>query len=174
MATFLDAFGALQNFSAIFVFLFVFSLIFGLLSYAKFLGDNKGINAMIAFVVAILFTLSKTLVRATEYIAPWFVMLVLFAILIILMFRFIGASEADITQVIKHHNTIITFVFVFVIVIVVLSFGQVLKEQAAEGNVTTTFPAKVGAVLQHPTVLGLIAILMIAVWTIRFLSENTE
>ena len=114
MATFLEAFGVLQNFSVIFTFLFVWVLVYGTLTYTKFLGENNNLNAILAVVAAILFSLSDTVVRMFEYAIPWFVMLVVFVFLLIFMFRFLGATEENIADVLKNHVSITVFVFAFV------------------------------------------------------------
>ncbi|MFC1728380.1 hypothetical protein ACFLZ7_02865 [Nanoarchaeota archaeon] len=173
MATFLDAFGVLQNFSALFTFLFIFVLMYAILAYTKLFGENQSISALLAVVIAILFTLSKTVVRMFEYSAPWFVMLVIFVLMLVFMFRFLGASEADIFGAVKGHTTTIVFVFAFVTIILVFSFGQVREDQVEANESVTSFPGKVGEILQHPKVLGVIAILFIAIWAVRLLAENT-
>lgn len=172
MATILDAFGTLQNFSTIFTFLFIFILLYGILSYIKFLGDNKGLNAILAFSAAILFTLFGPLVRIFEYAAPWFVMLIVFIVMLMLVFRFLGASELDITNVLKTHTIIITFVFAFIIIILVFATGQVYSETPAGNDTMLAFPAKIGHILQHPNIIGMIAILFIAIFAIRLLAEQ--
>lgn len=171
MATFLDAFSVLQNFSAIFTLLFVFALVYGLLTYSKFLGEHNPFNAVIAIALAILFILSKTLVKTFEYVAPWFVMCVVFAMFIIMAFRFMGSSEADITHVIKMPITIV-IALVVITFIFVLSMGQVFKENTAMNltSESTAFPIKWGHTLQNPKLLGVIAILFMAVWMIYFLT----
>lgn len=172
MATFLEAFGVLQNFSAVFTFLFVFALFYGILSYKKFLGGNNAMNAIVSFVIAILFVLSDTAVKVFEYAAPWFVIIIVFVMMLMLFFMFIGATEGDIADVLKTHTSIVIFGFAFVVIILLFSVGQVYKDSGTENLSDTSFAAKVGGIVQHPKILGVIAILMIAVWAIRLLAEN--
>ena len=59
MATFLDI-GLIENFGVIFVILLVFLILFGLLEYMKAFGEGRrGLHALIALVVALLFLVSK-------------------------------------------------------------------------------------------------------------------
>ena len=53
MATFLDITG-LQQFSTIFVFIFVWLVVYAILTYSKILGENKAIHVIIGLVIALL------------------------------------------------------------------------------------------------------------------------
>ena len=172
MATFLEAFGVLQNFSIIFTFLFIFALMYGILTYIKFLGGHKEWNAILAFSIAILFSFSKTLVKTFEYAAPWFVLVIIIITVLVLMFRFLGASETDITHVLKTKGTVVAVIFAFVFIIIILSYGQVYTESPDKNM--SSFPAKVGGMLQNPKLLGIIAIFLIATYAVRYLSEKSN
>ena len=72
MASILDI-GLLDFFKPIFIFLLVFAAVYALLSTTKLLGDAKkigGLNAIIAFVLAIIVTLSKPIVNFLIFVLP--------------------------------------------------------------------------------------------------------
>jgi len=111
----------LSYFMPIFGFLFVFVIVYALLSKIELLGDNKFINLLISFIIAVIFS---TLGSMQEYVQtvtpwPWFVVLViaLFFILII-----IGLSQQKISEVMKPG-----FVWVFIILLILVFLISAIK-----------------------------------------------
>src|SRR3989344_1671007 len=94
MATFLDI-TVLENFSNIFVFLFVWLVIFAIFSYAKILGQNKAIAVLVGFILAFLSILSELVVNIVLGTVPWIILLfVILTLLIIMRDTFGGGTGA--------------------------------------------------------------------------------
>ena len=74
MVTFLET-GLINYFAIIFPALLVFAVVFALLEKTKIVGENKGINAIIAIVLAFMVMLSANVAEIINYMAPWFVVL---------------------------------------------------------------------------------------------------
>ena len=98
MASFLDA-GLMQYFAVIFPFLFVLFLVYAVLASTKILGENKTILAIISFVLAIFVVMSPIAAEIIRNMAPWFVLLIVFGIFLLLIFKLGGVSDSDITNV---------------------------------------------------------------------------
>ncbi|MBW2985044.1 hypothetical protein KY313_00100 [Candidatus Woesearchaeota archaeon] len=181
--------GLLENFVVIFPFLLVWVIVFGVLSSTKTFGDNKGIHAIIGLSLAFLFILSKNAVAAVNMASPWFVLLFLFIIFTIMAFKVFGATDADVMSVMRNpeFKFIGTWVGIFSIIIIFASIANVhgqklLEEGGVEGEViesgegsvaSGSFQENLWNTLFHPKVLGLILMLLIASFTIRYMASST-
>jgi len=196
MATFLDV-GILEKFSIIFVFLLVFTIIYAVLEYSNpFGGGKKGLHAIIALAVAFLIVISKPAVIMVNFMTPWFLVLFLFIFFILFSVRMFGTSEADTIAIIKDAR-VYPYLIVFAIVIIIAgfsyTFGQTLLEERTgiegvnaekgemvlpgdiEGGSTKTisFSQNVLNTVVHPKVLGFIAIMLVGLFTLIFLTKLT-
>ncbi|MBI4980140.1 hypothetical protein HZC30_01115 [Candidatus Woesearchaeota archaeon] len=184
MATFLDV-GLLNYFSSIYPFLFVLVLVYALLQKTKALGDSIGTNATIAVAAALMTMLSKTLIDVINFMIPWFVVVIIFLVLVILVFQIFGAKEADLTSAMKDKAVYWTLIGI-ALVIMVAAFGKVLGQSLTEvsfqqgvnatnvtgsgGVATSSFESNIYATLFHPKVLGLMIMFAIAIFAVAFLS----
>jgi hypothetical protein len=186
MATIMDV-SLLKSFGAVFPFLFIFAVIYGFLSYKKVFGENRALHAIIAVIFALMSLLSTTVMETINRAAPWFVLLMIFIVFLLLGFMILGAGEADIFAVIKssEYSFINWWVFFLVLAIVLGSLSQVISEKGGyppygDGeNVTVSdaedAPEQESAFWQtlfHPKVLGLLAIMLIAFFTISKLTSE--
>lgn len=183
MATPLDV-GLLQNFSIIFSFLLVLVIVYGIASYTKLLGESMAIHALIALLLAISLMFSPTVREVINLMAPWFVLLFIFTIFIILAFKVFGTSNEDIMGVLKNkeHSYIIWWTVAIALVIglgslshVTFGTGQTPEAASTVGNITATSPDERGtsaffSIITHPKILGMILILLIGSFTIQKLA----
>jgi hypothetical protein len=190
METFLDI-GVLNYFSIIFPALLVFVIVYTILEKTKILGENKAMHAIAAIVAAFLVMLSKDIIAVINFGAPWFILVFVFLTLLLLIYRFMGASEADLTNVIKTDKPIQWTIFAIGVIIVVASishiYGQRLLEQAPgeEEGVTVgdvkareeaegvTYRGELYDAIFNPKMLGLIFIFLVAAFTIALLSRDS-
>ena len=102
----------LEFFVPVLGFLFVFVIVYALLAKTKILGDNKFINLIISFIIAIIFATVSSVQEYVKTVTPWFVVLViaLFFILII-----IGLSQHKLGDIMKPG-----FVWVFIILLILV------------------------------------------------------
>lgn len=194
MATFLDI-GILENFSIVFVFLLVFSIILALLEYSKPFGkeNTRGLHGIIALAISFLVIISKTAVLMINSLIPWFLVLFLFIFFGLFAIRMFGVSESDTIALIKSRR-FYPWIMIAVIVILIASlsssFGQTLLskgtgldgEDVEAGEIipdgieggstqTTSFGENVLNTVFHPKVLGLIMIMLIGLFTVLFLTK---
>ena len=173
MATFVEA-GFFGYFNSVFIFLFVLVVMYAILTATKILGGNAAINAVAAFVVAIVFASSSFASKTFEYATPWLVMLFVLILFINLMIKFIGGEK---TFWFGDNRAVVVVIIVFIVVIFLLAAGQVSKESKqaaidAGENPTLSFAGRVGETLRHPAILGLIMVLLIAVFAIILLTRS--
>ena len=83
MVTVLDL-GLIQAFDVIFPVLLVFALVFAIFQKTKVVGDSVGINSIIAVSVAFMVLISDTLTQIINFMVPWFAVVIIFFILLIL------------------------------------------------------------------------------------------
>lgn len=174
MVTFLEI-GLFQYFNVIFSVLLIFAIVFAVLHKTKILGENATISAIVAVAIALMCLLSQTVLDLINFMTPWFVLVFVFVILLILVYQMLGATEKDILGALKTEKTIQWAVFGVAIIILIAGFGHVwgetLAQQAEEsGTEGDTFERDVYSILFDPKVLGLIFILLIAIFAIAFLT----
>ena len=92
MATFLDVTG-LQYFSNLFAFLFVWLVVYALLAYTKALGDNHLVHALIGLIIGLFALFSPVVTNAIINIAPWFALIFVFVMLIMVAGNMFGAAD---------------------------------------------------------------------------------
>lgn len=181
MATFLDI-GLLQKFDIIFPFLFVFVLIWGVLSYSQFLGDQKWVHSFAALILGLLVLVSASAREVINQLAPWFVLFAVFALFMLIFFKMFGFSDSDILTGLRGDQSwvlwTIGILFTAIFVYSIINVNVWEKEDAGE---ETNMDGDVGeggakgffATLRHPKVLGLILILIISSFAISNLSRAT-
>ncbi len=180
MATFLETIGVLDYFSALFAALLVFAIVFAILHQTRLLGENKAVQGLIAILLAILVLLNEDLINLVNFISPWFVIVFVFLILLLLTYRLFGISEGSIVNFMTHDRTVNWVLLAIGIIILLAGIFNVFGEralQAREGvNETNSevsdgggFTSNVFNTLFHPKMLGLILVLAIAVFAVAFL-----
>jgi len=211
MATLLDL-GALEQFSGIFPFLLVLVLVYAILARTDFFKDKQGWAAMIATLCAIMTLFSKIAMKTISLMAPWFVLFIIFATLMILAYMALGIDQKAVTAFVSDDKFGVgTWVMAIMLIIGLGSFFSVLNEetggleQLADGYVSAygttdhkeytsggardvsyrydSQGIRVSVVekeydffqtLFHPKVLGLVLVLLIAMFTVKFLGEQVK
>lgn len=189
MATLLDL-GLLQHFSQIFAALLILILVYGVLQYTKLLGDSKAIHGFIAILIAILFLLSPSVSEVITVMTPWYVLLGIFLVFLLMVIKIFNVSDGDVRAVLSNtqegHPEIVYTIVVIGIIIFIGSLGKVYFTGETETNINaTTSGTLVGgdvgeeesvetfwAVIFHPKMLGLIFVLMISMFTVLTLARG--
>lgn len=185
MATPLDV-GLLQKFDVIFPFLFVLVVVYAVLARTEWMKEKQGVAFLLAFVLAVMTLFSSIAVKTINRMAPWFVLLIIFVVLLLLAYQALGLKEESILKVItgkEYGSTIGYWMLALILIIAIGSLTSVVSEEkqftslAAGENATGAVPAQgeqVGfwATIFHPKVLGLALLLLIAMFTISKLSAK--
>lgn len=173
----------LQNFSFIFPFLLVFAIVLALLEKTKLLGDGKTmLNSAVAIVVAFLVLLSDTAYKIINAMAPWFVLLIVFLVFLMLIFMMFGTKETDFASAAKDPVVMWSIIIVsLVIIISVASQVWYVEGQRLDPSINGSMEAEEDYVvyhntkikpLYHPKLLGLIFIFLVAAFSVRLLSGS--
>lgn len=178
MASIFDI-GILNYFVPVFVFLLIFAILFALLEKIKLFGTNKGLNAMIAFAVAFLFILTPDMLGIVKIITPWFTILFVFLILVMLLFMFAGVKEGKITEALSETGTV-WVIIILCIVILVYALTQVYGAQiqtiygGTNATDSSSVTGQVGKIIFHPRVLGMLLLVVIAAQAVRFIAGSSS
>ena len=178
--------GFLSYFSPIFIFILVFLLAYAMLQFTKFLGDNKVVHSLIAIFIALIFLFSTSASTVVLFIAPWFTVLFIFIVFLLMAYKLFGATDAQIKYVISSQSSVQYTVLALGVIILLFGlgsgFGQELLSYTSEttsGESTTTSEAGTGstatssfqqnlvATLFNPKILGMILLMAIGAFTIR-------
>lgn len=190
MVTFLDI-TLLQGFQSIFIFLLVWALVYGVLSYTNPLGqkdEKKGLYAFIGLFMGLLTLFSGPVITVISVIAPWFVTLTIFLVFMLMLFYTLGYKESDVHEVLKSKEwsgQIAVWVIVISVIILLGGLGYVFFTGQLNPQTTATDPAisrdatEVGdigtdaffATIFHPRVLGMITVLVIGFLAIIFMAK---
>jgi hypothetical protein len=178
MVTILDI-GLLQTFEPIFAVLFVFTIMLAILQKTKALSEAFGINGIISAVIGIMVLMSSTLVSIITFMIPWFTVVIIFFVLLLLVFQVFGAKDADFASAVKDKGLMWTIIGVGV-VILLAAVGSVIPEDIgpnlAGGDVTSGstsssgFSSNLTDILFNPKIIGIIVIFLVAIFAIVFLS----
>ena len=150
MATFLDV-GLIENFGIIFVILLIFLIMFGLLEYIKAFGeDRRGLHAIIALVVALLFLVSKIATKIVAMMVPWFMVVALFIFFTLFLVRMFGLDEAGVKKLIANPN-VYPWIIAFAGLILFFSLGNAFGQSLLEKGEGIKQPANYTAGTQTST-----------------------
>jgi len=193
MATFMDI-GILADFSIVFVFLLIFAVVFAFLERMNVFGkEKKGMHGLIALAISFLIIISKQAVNMIHFLTPWFVVLFLFLFLILFSLKMFGMSDDDGLSLLKDQRFYPYLIVIFILILVgalANTFGQDLLEtgtgeeldengnpiiidaDSEDGSTkTTSFGTNVLNTVVHPKVLGMIAIMLVGLFMLIFLTK---
>jgi len=186
----------LNNFTEVFMFLFIFAIIYGVFTKIDLfkLGDKgKGLNAIIALAIALMTIVSGSVRAMIGTMVPWFFILLLFFIMMMVATMIFGVSNSDMAKVIADPAAY-TWIIIFGVIILLFSLGagfgdSLLSEQDGapiDSNVTgqgTAYGEDVSTdtgeyqsnlvlTLFHPKVLGLLLFGIIGLITSIFITKT--
>ena len=165
MATFLDV-TALQSFSVVFVFLFVWIVVYAILLYTKVLGQNQWINVLIGLLVAFFVIISELATKVVREIAPIFAVVLVLVAIVTIASRMVGGSSTALEMPAMKY-----IVLVILVVALVVGALAVVRENITVPERGEDF-AKTSTIIFHPNFLGMLLIFLIAVFTIGLLAAK--
>jgi len=180
MATFLGV-GLLNYFALIFPALLIFFLIFAVLEKTRVLGDRKTIvNAIVAIAATFIILLSRDIVLIVQYMIPWFVIIFIFIILLLVVLKTMGATDQTIAGLLANNRTV-QYIMIGIGVIILIAaiahvYGERLLPVTEGGEISNAteggFKQNVYQVLFNPMILGVMFILILAVFAIGLLTRE--
>jgi hypothetical protein len=153
-----------------------------LLEKVQFFPKNPFANALIAFVLGVLFIIIPELTTVISLVTPWFVILFIFLLFTILTFIFMGVKADYIGTVFggdKPNLVVVWTILVLCILIFGYAFTQVYGEQIHDitagesSDESGDLVQSVGEILFTPKVLGMFFLLVVAALVTRFVSATS-
>ena len=180
--------GIIEGLQPLFIFLIIFAVVFGILSGTRLLGTSKAIHAIIALVLGLISIISVTLIKVISVMIPWFIILAIFLILVIIGMKTAGVPDESIIAAAKDAQVYWTLIIIC-LVIIVGSLASVFGQQElgvtqpnttqltfGEGGepitATDDFDHNVRATFYHPKMLGFILFMLIGLLTISQLTRD--
>ncbi len=164
MATFLDV-TTLENFSVIFVFVFVWLVVYAILLYTKVLGDKQIINILVGLVVAFFVIISPLATLVVKQIAPVFAVVLVFIAIISVASGMFGKVDVEAIPGLKG-------VMIVVLVIALIVGGLAIVRENIDVPERGEDFGKISTVIFHPNFLGIILIFVIAIFTVGLLAAK--
>ncbi len=189
MATLLDS-GLLNFFGGLFPWLLVFVMTYAVLVQFKPFKDNQAWAVLSAVALAFMTLMFPIAQEVINMMGPWFVVVLVFVVLLMVVFQAFGVDEKSMLEVItgktqgQYGNTIAMWIITIGVIILVGSiFAVVTKHQGtsiqgwkvadatgtSQGNTSTFF-----GILTHPKVLGLLLVFLIAFFGVKAVTERWE
>ena len=166
MATFLDV-TALQSFSVVFVFLFVWLFVYAILLYTKVLGSNQIINILVGVLAAFFVIMSDIATKVVKQIAPIFAVVLVLIAIVAIASKTLGSDSIGIAD--SHAMKYI--VLVILVVALIVGALAVVRENINVPETGEDF-SKTSTIIFHPNFLGMILIFLVAVFTIGLLAAK--
>ena len=164
----------------ILIFLLAFALIYAVLSKIKLFPSN-GINAILAFVVALLVATTNKIVEILAIALPWYAAIMTIGIFILLIVAAFGIK--DISNLGENPTILYTAISLAVIILffsIAHVFQGEIREQLPGGSnytnesIPSNWHQDFVRTFFHPNFLGVMVVFIIATLAIVFLSSTKE
>lgn len=165
MATFLDVTG-LEHFTSIFVFLFVWIVVYATLLWSKILGHNNFVNVIVGLLLGLFVLLSPIATSIVASTAPFLAVIFVLILLVNIASKMLGGD-------IESFPALKGIFLVFIVVVILVGAAVKVREQVNVPSETQKDLSKTVNLIFHPTFLGIVLILAIAVFTIALLASRS-
>ena len=146
---------SLLQFGPLFGFVLLYAITFGILQKSEFFGKAISVNAMVAGIASLIAVTNSDFQFLLFNMVPYFMMIIVFAFFVILMFLLLGLRESDIASAFKDESEAVFVIGVFAVVAVIVVIfrysSDVLKIEW----------------LKSSYILGLIVFFVIAFFTVK-------
>lgn len=153
----------IATFIPVFGFMLVFSVTFALLGKTKLFEGNKLLNILISFSIAIIFLVSANAIEYVRVITPWFAAFVVSLLFIALV---VGLFTKEIDKFFPAW-----FGWIIVIVLIVIF---VASASYVFGDLISKYLQGPKEFLLQPTILGVIILLIVSVFTGWLLTKKDK
>lgn len=117
MVSFLDS-GLGEFLIPVFLIILIYAVVYAVLSKTKVLGDSANINAFVAAALTALFAVMPGAMEFVSIIAPWFVVMVIVAFSVLLVFMFGGMKGDAVENLFKNSTVYWTIIILSIIILV--------------------------------------------------------
>lgn len=164
MATILGSGASAEFVITTVVFIFVFAVLYALISKIELFGENKAVHILIAFSSSLLILFIPEAKELINYMTPWFIIFLILIIFMLLAVMTLGIKHSEITDWLKNVSPGTTYTVVVIVLLIFLFacykvFGPILTP-AGPGE--TGLWAAISRAIIQPEVLGILFLLLIA------------
>ncbi|MAG45214.1 MAG: hypothetical protein CMH63_00370 [Nanoarchaeota archaeon] len=174
MVTLLDL-GLGEFLIPIFLFILIYAILYGVLTKVQIFGENKSLNAFIAFAISALFAVTPGAMEFVAVIAPWFTVLVILAFSFLLVFMFMGIKTKQIREIATDSVVMWTIIIIGIIIVIgglTAVYGPLLV--GGPGSTGTSPGAEIHRSIFNIKVLTTVFVLIIFSFAVRLLSYETK
>jgi len=136
------------------------------LLWAKILGDNKFIHALVSLLIAIFVLISPIATDIVASTAPFIAVTLVFVVLVSVATKMLGGD-------IEAFPAMRGVFIMIIILILVITAGIKIRENVNVPSETQKDLSKTINLIFHPTFIGMVLILAIAVFTIALLAGRS-
>ncbi|MDI3544332.1 MAG: hypothetical protein PWQ28_613 [Candidatus Woesearchaeota archaeon] len=182
MATLLDL-ELFSIFSPIFVFIIVFLFMYIILSMVPPMKDKKSLSLVIAFLMAMIFSVYPGMSEFVYELTPGIVIFLIIISFVLITLSAVGLSQKDLLGLFGENNKGATWFF-FIIALVIVgiaastAFGEemlaITDTSSSSNNASDEFQENIVETIFHPSVLGLIFFMLIAIFAMVFLTPSAK
>lgn len=158
------------------IFIFLFAVLYALISKIELFGENKSVHAFIAFSSALLVVFIPETKALINFMTPWFVIFIILIIFLLIAIMALGIKQSEIADWLKNVSPGTTTTVIVVVLIIFLFacykvFGSVL---APAGPGELGLWAAIKRVILQPKVLGVLFFLLIASSIVKFIGFKEQ
>tara|TARA_Y100000310_G_C20663933_1_gene806393 strand:- start:1474 stop:1992 length:519 start_codon:yes stop_codon:yes gene_type:complete len=172
LATPLEAGGLGSVLIPVLVFLFVFVIVFALLKKTGFFGKSDGAVSLFAFVVSLMtIMVPESNVIIANFI-PWMMLFFVLVLFIFLFFMFLGVKGDSMIHVAKDSTFVVTAIVMTLVIFLIAmtkAYGPFLMVSGNAGFWESTKRA-----IFNARFLGIIFMLMVAHFTVKFIADSSK
>ncbi|MDP4012687.1 MAG: hypothetical protein Q8R00_03735 [Candidatus Nanoarchaeia archaeon] len=158
-------------FSPIFTFLFIWIVLYALLKKMEWFGKNDAVITTISFLSSMMFLMVPETTEIVGFATPWVFLLGVLIVLAMILFMFMGVKEDAVTKIVSTNPILLTIIFVVLGIIFLVSLTNVFGNFLLPGT-TGGFWDVTKRVLFHPRTLGMLFLLVVVSYAIRFLTAE--
>ncbi len=114
--------------------LLVLVVVYAMMLSSGKLGKNQFINSIVAFALAAMVLVSENVSRLIGFISPWFVVLFVFVLFMLIAFKSTGVTDSMILDVIKSRNYIAWTIAFIAIGILLYGVSQMFGQDLLTGE----------------------------------------
>jgi len=141
--------------------------------------ERPWLAGVIAFVLAIITLTSSIAVKTINKMAPWFILLIIFGILILIVFQAMGISETKINDVLTGEAYGPAFTWWIIALVLIIGLGSLAFVISEEEGFLDLTAQEAGeeetgfwATLVHPKILGLVLLFLVAYFAVGKLTST--
>ncbi len=160
-------------FLPLFSFLLVFVIIYAVLFATKILGDSKGLNLFVSFIIAVVFISVGSLNTYIQNVIPWVAVLFVVVFLFIILLSFQGSKDLILGNKVFGGILIAIMIIIFIIAAIKV-FNPILKPYlpGSPDSGGDTILLKVKNFVYSSKFLGAVALLLIAFIVAKILMKK--